>query len=733
MKKSSLPNNLQYTEWTVTETAFQPEKLNYLETVFTIGNGYLGTRGSFEEGYLGESAITLIHGVYDHIPIAYTELANCPNWLPLSIIIQGDRFKLNEGKILHYTRELDIRRGLLNRYVKWCSPNDKIVDLQFERFASLDDEHILGVSLKITPVNFDGEIEVQASLNGYPSNNGVLHWQWRQQGNSEIKNGKANTKPYIWFELCTLTSQVKLAMAANLNVTGCDADIQVKGCEGNPALSAVFSGKKGETVTLEKIISVFTSRDTDDVTKTIIKHIDEQPDYHQLRLQHQEAWEKTWEDCDILIEGDIRSQIAIRYNLFQLIISAPRNDDRVSVGAKSLSGLGYRGHVFWDTEIFILPFFIFIQPHIARNLLMYRYHTLNGARRKARNYGYPGAVFSWESADTGDEVTPRWKMQQENPIRIFCGDHELHLTADIAYSIWQYWEVTQDDDWIVNYGAEIVLNTAIFWGARLEWNGKLERYELRDVIGPDEYHERIDNNAFTNRMIQWHLEKALFIFDWLKKEHPEKAQELEKELEITSKRLNVWSEIVNYIWIPYDSDRQLIEQFDYFFTLENINLEDYEPRNTSINKVLGAEKTNKIQVLKQPDVLMLMYILRDHYDKDTIQRNWDYYENITDHVYGSSLGPSIHAILACILDQPEEAYTHFMRAAMVDLEDVRSNAYEGIHAASTGGLWQAVIFGFGGIKITPDGLVANPHLPPSWKRLKFRLKWHDQWYDFDLT
>jgi len=367
---------------------------------------------------------------------------------------------------------------------------------------------------------------------------------------------------------------------------------------------------------------------------------------------------------------------------------------------------------------------------------------LDGARRKAREAGYEGAMFAWESASTGDEVTPRWVSGADGkPVRIWCGDIELHINSDVAYGVWQYWQATGDDRWMQGEGAEIILDTAVFWGSRVEWNAVRNCYEIRDVIGPDENHERVDNNAFTNRMVQWHLETALSVLDWLRDKCPEQATKLELKLNLAS-RLQHWDHIIRHILVLHDPETGLIEQFEGFFNLEDVNWAEYESRTQSMQAILGIEGANQRQVLKQPDVLMLLYLLRqsplkmvpDRDSRQTLQRNWDYYTPRTDHTYGSSLGPAIQAILACDLDKPAEAYKHFMRAALVDLEDVRGNAGEGIHAASTGGVWQAVVFGFAGVRLTETGpIVENPHLPPNWTRIKFRLCWRKQWYKFDIS
>ncbi|MBL7184046.1 MAG: glycoside hydrolase family 65 protein [Anaerolineae bacterium] len=717
------------TSWTITETEFDPAHLHHQETVFTLGNGYLGTRGAFEEGYPGARPATLIHGVFDDAPIVHTELANAPDWLMFILLVNGERFGLDRGDVLGYERTLDLRRGVLTRKVRWRSPAGHTVDIHIERFASLADPHLLAIRYQVTPVDFDGWIEFRAGINGHVDNDGLVHWNWIDQGDEY---------GLVWLHSRTRGSGLDLGQATILAVSGSDeVTDQVMDCENCPTIVAVCKAKQGRTITAEKLVTIYRSREVDDVCEAAMDELDAVIDaylgYEALLASHEAAWAEVWASSDVIIEGDDEAQRAVRYNLFQLVIAAPRHDDRVSIPAKTLSGFGYRGHVFWDTDIFIVPFFTYTQPEIARNLLMYRYHTLPGARRKAKENGYEGAQYAWESALTGDETTPRWVPGSMGElIRIWTGDIQIHITADIAYTVWQYWQVTGDDEFMRDYGAEIILDTAVFWGSRAEYNAERDRYEINDVIGPDENHEHVNNNVFTNRMVQWHLETALETLAWLRREHSDKAAELEEQLDLSPERLAHWADIIGCLHILHDPETGLMEQFEGFFELEDIDWQAFEPRRRSIQSLLGIERTNQVQALKQADALMLLYLLGDRYDLETKRVNWDYYQPRTDHTYGSSLGPAIHAILACELGMPEVAYEHFMRAALVDLDDVRGNTAEGIHGASAGGVWQAVVFGFGGLRLTDAGPVANPRLPPNWTRLKFRLCWRGQWHDFDL-
>ncbi|MFN6568571.1 glycoside hydrolase family 65 protein [Dendronalium sp. ChiSLP03b] len=712
-------------DWNVVETEFNPTKLHHQETVFTLSNGYLGTRGTFEEGYPNNSAATLIHGIYDDVEIAYTELVNCPNWLPLVVIVAGDRFSMNSGEIINYERRLDLRLGIVSRDVRWRSPKGHTLDFHFERFTSLADRHVLAIRCQITSIDFEGDIVVEAGFDAKPDTQGMGHWRTINQGGIDR---------IIWLQNQTLRSGIQLGMAAKLVVEGDDtATICIENATVSPTLATNFQSFPGKTITVEKIVTLFTSRDVEIPIAAAIQRLADEPRYTTLLAAHIAAWDRVWQDSDIIIEGDRQAQLSVRYNLFQLLAVAPRHDNRVSIPPKTLSGFAYRGHIFWDTEIFILPLLTFTQPDLARNLLTYRYHSLPAARRKAQEAGYQGAMFAWESATTGDEVTPRWVPDAKGGlVRIWCGDIEVHITADVAYAVWHYWQTTDDDEWMRDYGAEIILDTAVFWESRVQWNQERHSYDILDVIGPDENHDRVNNNAFTNLMVQWHLQSALALGDWLQQAYPETWAQLVQKLNLTPERLHRWTEIQERLFVNQDAETGLIEQFEGFFELEHVNLADYEPRTKSLQGLLGIEATSQKQILKQPDVLMLLYLLRQRYDHQTLASNWDYYTQRTDHTYGSSLGPAIHAILACDLNQPNQAYNHFLRAALVDLEDVRSNAAEGIHAASAGGVWQAVVFGFGGVRMTQFGPIACPNLPHNWQRLQFRLQWHNEWYEFDL-
>ncbi len=698
--------------WTVSETTLDPARLPAQETVFTVGNGYVGTRGTFEEGYPGREPVTLVHGLWDDVPIVFTELVNAPNWTGVDILVNGEPFRLDRGTLLAYRRDLDMRQAVVRRYVRWQSPKGDVVDIYAERFAAWDDPHVLAQRVWVTPVNAPVEVRMTPYLSAWVSNPEVMHWQRVAEGEG-------------WVHVRTRHSARDVVVGHTLTPWGKEVAARDGfALPGQWGEVLAWRLEPGEFAGLDRLAALVTDREAEEPQRAVqdILARAHEEGYDALRGRHTAAWRDLWRVADIEIKGDEDAQRAVRFALYHLLIAAPRLTERTSIGAKTLSGFGYRGHIFWDTEIFMLPFFTFVQPESARRMLMYRYHTLPAARRNAAAGGHEGARYAWESAETGDEVTPRWAPGPDGlPIRIWCGDIELHISSDIPYAIWRYWQATGDDAFMREVGAEIILETARFWESRVEWNEEQHRYEINDVIGPDEYHEHVDNNAFTNEMVRWHLERALEVMNWLEKEAPSRAHALAARLEITPARLARWHHIRERLFVPHDPETDLIEQFEGFFDLEDIDLRAYEPRHQSMQAILGIEGANRRQVLKQPDVLMLLYLLPDRFGPRALEVNWDYYAPRTDHTHGSSLGPAVHAALAAWLGKTEEAYEHFMRAATMDLVDSRHNTADGIHGAACGGVWQAIVFGFAGLRLTPDGWTLSPHLPPHWRRVSFRF------------
>ena len=714
--------------WLVVETNFDPDRQRAQETVYSVGNGYFATRGSFEESHPGDWPATLAHGVFAPHPLVHSELANLPDWTALDVNIDGHRFRMDTGTVLSYRRTLDLRGGLLKRTVRWRSPTGKTAELIFERFVSLATRHIGALRVSVTALDFDGPVEIHARLNARAETDGLAHTSWLEQ---KVADGNAG----LGIRISGTPMRVGLAM----RLRGPDgaADIEIWDAVEQPTLVARWQARAGETATFEKTVALVTSRDKNDPVLAGLAELrrSRKLDFEGLLAQSAAAWRDEWALADVVIEGDPEAQLAIRWALYQLLISAPRNDEQVSIAAKGLVGFGYRGHVFWDTELFMLPFFTNVRPEIARSLLSYRYHRLPGARHKASANGVAGAQYPWESAETGTEVTPTFlpDFTGRELVRIWTGDLAIHISADIARAITTYWRTTGDDEFMLERGAEVILETARFWGSRAEWKADRGRYEFHNVLGPDENHEHVGNNAFTNHLAAWHLRAAAEIGEWLALKSPRQARKLLGKKADAASTIAEFRHVADRIYMGRDKPSGVIQQFDGYFKLLPVDMRQYAHENRSMQEILGIVGVQKTQVIKQPDVLMVAVVLPETFTNADLRANYDYYSPRTDHAHGSSLGPAMHALLAARLGRLGEAYEHFLRAARVDLQNNRLNTEWGVHAASAGALWQAIVFGFGGLVVDGQKVTAEPRLPAHWRRLAFRVVRGGKVIEFDFT
>lgn len=711
-------------QWEIKEQKFDSKSIGYYGSIFTLGNGYLGTRGSLEEEIEGSLPATFIAGVFDKAPEHVTELANVANWLSMNLFVDECPVNPQNTSVQNHERTLNLKHGILHRSTTFKINSGLTVDLKSQRFASVEDVHTMGINYQLTFHNLNGQkkkVKVKCALDGSVTNQGVIHFD-------VVEKESISTNTILIQQKGRHSAHhVVEAAAFNFNANGKEAPVDFNYEEQltTPILNVEFIAEEGVEYTIEKIVAIFTSRESKDPQADALNLVarNRKKGFAQLLIAHQKIWEKRWEISDMQIEGDDFAQLAVRFSIFHLLQASSETDDRISIAAKALSGFGYKGHVFWDTELFILPYLNYTNPNLSRNMLLYRYHTLEAAKRKAAENGYRGAMYAWESADTGEETTPKWvkHLSEDRKIRIWCGENEQHINSDIAYGIWQYYLITANTDFFVSYGAEIILETARFWYSRVEYNTEKDRFEIKKVIGPDEYHENINNNAFTNATAKWNIAKALEIIKMLKEQQLTDWQRVQAKMDLKDSELDGWRNVMEKIYIPFDRDRKLFIQFDGFMELENIDLNLYKNRTEPMDVVLGIEKVQRSQIGKQPDVLMLLNLFLNEYSAEIKQTNWDYYEPRCGH--GSSLSPAIHCIVACDLGLTEKAYMYFMQAVKIDLGNKMSNTIDGIHAATAGSLLQAVLFGFAGLRIQQDGFILNPKLPRHWKSLKFNIFW----------
>lgn len=704
--------------WTLTEDGFDPSGQHHGETIFTIGNGQHCLRGGFEEGHPGERTAAFAHRVWDAVPVFVEELAALPRWWGVELLADGRPLRLDTGRVEGCRRSLDLRTGVLSRSYLWHGPDGAVAELSWQRFIDFSRPGGAAVRLQLCAVT-GFELRVRSGLSADVHNEGRKHWDVARQ---HAEPGRT--------ELVTTTSDGRLTLAgvAELSCHGPSGPIggSDASAPGEPSIEYRCALAPGDQVELTKHVALVSGLEASDPARAARELAADsvRRGWDDLRTANDAAWAQTWAACDIEIDGDPEAQLAIRFALFQLNIAAPRFTDRASIGAKTLSGMGYRHHVFWDTEIYMLPMFSFTQPELAANMLRYRWHGLDGARAKASAAGRRGAQFPWEAAATGEEVTPAWIEDPDNPGRlvpVFSGDLELHVTADVAYAAWQYWQATNDQQFLLDYGAELILAGAQFWAsaALAEPDG---HYHLRRVIGPDEYHEVVDDNAFTNQMAAWQLNAAGALAAWLAEYQPQHWARLSAELRLNAAELARWLEVSAGLYVRIDPESGLIEQFAGYFDLDELPDAVRGPnRSVSWQRLLGFEEVQRTRAIKQPDVLMLAHLLPDWFTAEQLRANQEFYDLRTDHEYGSSLGPAISSAVAARAGEPDLAYVHFLQAARTDLADARGNADDGIHGAAAGGLWQAVVFGFAGFELTADSWRIRPRLPRTWRRLVINL------------
>ncbi len=703
--------------WQLIEEGIDPAREREIESLFAIGNGYLGMRASIAEDSGFSRPATFVAGIYVPDGDLGPRLAVLPHLFHFEVTVEKERVSLDAGRVLLHRRRLDLRQGILWREWSQQDPSGRITRLTCIQLASLADRHTLLQSIAITAENYAGRIDITGYLS--PSNT-------KRTDIEEVVAGSGA----LLMRVCG--KEIGIATSTDVqNIAGAGLSrhqVEADGHEERWSWEATL----GETRRLDRVFSIFTSRDLANPSKAARDHLTSTRalGFSKPVAAHIEAWRLRWQASDVGIVGDEEAQRALRFATYHLIAAANPADERVSIGARGLTGEAYRGHVFWDTEIYMLPFYILTAPAAARALLMYRYYTLDAARRKAKSHGYTGALYAWESADTGDEVTPKQVVTPDGRLAVIrTGEQEHHISADIAYAVWQYWRTTGDKMFMITAGAEMLVETARFWASRtkLENDG---RAHIRDVIGPDEYHEAVDDNAYTNAMAALNLEHAADAVIILSRDHPRDCQELSARLDLADEEPRTWRALAGALATGFDPSTNLFEQFASYFRLEEVGAIDRRGSTTPVDVFLGAERVSRSKVIKQADVVALSALLWEKWPVAVHEANFRYYEPRTAH--GSSLSPAFHTLVAARLGDRTLAQAYFRQAAEIDLANNMGNAAGGVHMGALGALWQAAVFGAAGLRLREDGIAVDPHLLPGWSEMAFPVQWRGRLLRFRL-
>ena len=715
--------------WAIEEPGFDVAREHEIESLLAIANGFVGSRASIAEGSSVSRPATFLAGAFepssDISPVP--ELVVLPDWGRLRFLIEGELFSVESGEMVEHRRVLDLRRGLLLREGLGSSPSGRMTQLRTIHIASLAHRHVLLEGVELTPQNYSGSIRIEALLSGdVTSASGACHWA---RIDAETNAGPTLVGVTHGGLTAALHSRLELDRADPTHVARWEA------ATGSTwaAESCELPVRIGERRDFFRTVLIYTSRETPapraaaDADSERIVGVPDGSGAREVLREHECAWEERWRRGDVEIDGAPRLERALRFALYHLIASANPEDAGASIGARALAGEAYRGHVFWDTEIFMLPFFIHGFPEAARALLGYRYRTLGGARRKAKRLGYEGALYAWESAETGDETTPEYVLSASGQIlRVLSGVEEQHISADVAYAVGQYLEASGDLDFGRCVALEILLETARFWASRVQLDAAGLGH-IRGVIGPDEYHEGIDDNAFTNWMARHNLLLAADTAElpW--------AGDDARRLGISAEELARFRDIADRIVLGRDPATGLIEQFAGFFGLEEIDLAAYTPRSLPMDVLLGRARTQASKVIKQADVVQLIALLWDDFSPAERLANFAYYEPKTSH--GSSLSPGTPGWGGARRGGWPRAARYFPHPAAIAAATAAAPGAGGGPAAGLGSLWQAVVLGAGGVRParTPDhGLTIEPNLLPGWRHLGFPFHWRGRWLRIDV-
>ncbi|MFQ3669635.1 MAG: glycosyl hydrolase family 65 protein [Fimbriimonadaceae bacterium] len=695
--------------WVVVEEGDHPGEEMSRATVFAVANGLLGLRGAPEERSAREPAVKGFYrnGLYDTPAGKLTEreIVGLPDPTAVRLTIDGRPFDLGTGRVLEARRELDMADGAMRRTVRWEAPNGCVVKLVTERFLPIDCPREACLSVCVE-TDRPADVELRLGVEGRVWN------RWADHGKSIACQAEPGR---LRVELETFEPGHRIAVCASHEVTGGGSRRAV--VEGESAWDILtLRLEPGQSLRVDRRVVVALPGES------------EEPTPGDRFPSHRARWRELWESAGIEIEGDDQALFGIRFCLFHLLATAPWHSDRISVSARGLQGQDYYGSIFWDCEIFVLPYLIATCPAAARNALGYRIHTLDGARRKARRFGWKGAFYAWQSQETGDEQCDLYVFTDPRTgekIRSYFADEQIHISADIAYAFRQYVEATGDTAIWAAGGIDVVVEIARFFVSRTtERDG---RGHLPSVLGPDEYHERVDDNAYTNAMARESLRIALETLDWMRGSSPEAFAEAAARLELADDEIERFRDLMDRLVVPGpDPESGLIEQFAGYFELRDEPIPQTRARLAHPDLHPGGPNGpfQETQNIKQADVAMLLYLMRDRYTDAVKAANFDYYEPRTSH--DSSLSPMAYALVAADLGRLDYAYRYFLQTALIDLEAYGPHWNHGVHTAALGGAWQAVVHGFLHLRLRSEGVVfgKKPKLPENWSRLRVALVWH---------
>lgn len=731
-------------EWSIVETEFDAEWMGNAETIFALSNGFLGVRGVFEEGRPAIEAATFCNGFHETWPIVHAEeaygfartgqtIVNVPDTTLMKLYVDDEPLFLPTARLTEYRRELDFRDGVLKRDMNWSSPAGKQVRISTRRLVSFESRHVAAIRYTVT-IDTDAPVVISSQMLNREDSQALDE---PATGNgSDPRRAKAfaervlNAKMHMedGHRVCTgyRTTNSRMTLGAGMDHTIETENpwhAQRSWSEDLGKVVFTIDARAGVPITITKYATYHTSRSVppvelvDRCTRTLDRCV--RDGYGALETAQRSFLNEFWPLADVVVGAETRIQQSIRWNIYQLCQASARAET-TGIPAKGLTGKAYEGHYFWDTEIYVAPFLSYTTPRITRNLLRFRHSMLDAARERAVELSENGALFPWRTIN-GEEASSYYA----------AGTAQYHINADIAFAIKRYADVRGDPDLLLEVGAEILVETARMWVGLGFFSPGNGTFHIHGVTGPDEYTTVVNDNTFTNMMARANLRYAAKVARWVRDEHPGHWARLLHETRLQEDEIALWERAAEEMHIPYDTERGIYPQDANFLEKEVWDFTNTPPEKYPLLLHFHPLIIYRHQVIKQADVVLALVLLGDEFSMEEKRRNFDYYDPLTTG--DSSLSACVQSILAAEVGYEDKALAYFEYALMMDLADVSGNVVDGVHVASTGGVWMSLTYGFGGMRDYNGTLSFEPRLPHHWSSLQFPLRFHETKLLIEIT
>jgi len=721
------PNN-----WSIIEEGFDAENVESSESIFSIGNGAMGQRANFEEQYSGPTFQgSYIAGVYypdktkvgwwkNGYPEYFAKVLNAPNWIGINVFINNEPLDLFKCKsVKKFRRELNMQEGWYKRTFEATLQNNITVKVESLRFLSLDLDEVGAIKYSVTPINSNAEVKLHPYLDCSITNEDT-NWDdkfWDTL--SVIHNDK---QAFVFSRTMKTNFHVCTAMHTQLSLNGKNTqqERQIKNDINCIEFQYKNLVKQGETLTLTKFggYTVSLNHDKDDLIEVSKQVLTKASDigFNKLLEQQKQSWSKIWAMADITIEGDVKAQQGIRFNIFQLNQTYLGKDPRLNIGPKGFTGEKYGGSTYWDTEAYCIPFYMATKGEkVARNLLTYRYNHLEKAIENAEKVGLNnGAALFPMVTMNGEECHNEWEITFE----------EIHRNGAIAFAIYNYTRYTGDYNYIREKGLEVLIAIARFWQQRANYSTKNKKWVILGVTGPNEYENNVNNNWYTNYISQWCINYAIENIENIEANYSSDYTRIMNKAKLSKVEIEKWKEVADNMYFPYSKEHNVFLQQDSFLDKELITVANLDKSQRPINQKWSWDRILRSPYIKQADVLQGFYFFEDNFTHEELKRHFDFYEPYTIHE--SSLSPCVHSIQAAKLGRMDQAYQFYLRTSRLDLDDYNNEVDEGLHITSMAGTWMSIVEGFGGMRVKNDMLSFSPKIPKQWEAYSFIINFRDK-------